>query len=456
MPSYVLVTITFILGLVGTLFDLLQKDENDRVIRGVWDLPKLTAAGKVTLFFLTASFLAAVAATFQEDTSREKATAAAVQLQQDLTSTKRTLGETKRTLDDTKKNLEALEQKDLTHFEGIAKGLESTTDKVTARLEGTSQKISEEMRDSSDELDQNVRGSLAPIDHFAMNLFFKGIPQTKHEPASSTGSLVSLETVACNATVPLTLTLQLPLAESPSLFFIAHYETDTQTCSGRSDIEVISRYGMHDFGKRPADTPWVEPQLWSGYYYGGPCDLVAYNGQFDLRLPSGFSGEDFGGIPSRYKFTAASFRPEGGASITVEVSARAKWTMANSDDWAKEQASNKKIAMKYMLKNLPQVMGFSILPEEGHIAGLRRGLERGAAFSRDSVFSTGGLMEFRYEQTKLRPEWSFWRFRSNPINKELRQLLPNPYRGALPQADFSRSGDLVFWEHLGDSCKMSQ
>ena len=61
MLSYVLVTLTFAIGVTGALFDVKQKDADGKTIVGPLGLPKLTRPGLVSLSLLSVSFIATLA-----------------------------------------------------------------------------------------------------------------------------------------------------------------------------------------------------------------------------------------------------------------------------------------------------------------------------------------------------------------------------------------------------------
>jgi hypothetical protein len=422
MVSYILVSVTFAIGLISSLFEVKRKDKDGHVITGVGGLPKLTRFGIASLLLLSISFGFTLFSTVHTERDKNAATEANKKMAGDLAKTRDELATNTANLATANGTISNLAAQDLRQFEKVATDLRATGDQVSAQLHTASGAISQAVDDSAVDLDYNIRGSITPVKEFSLQLFFVGLPPLGTDTIPGFDSLRS---ITCDAPVDTKVEFVITLSDNPPLEVKAQFEKK----GGHCYTNIMAIEPLDAISDEVRATPTLS---WMQTYFSKPCDVTIYSGIF--------SPDNLTALTSRYSLNAASFRTRGRSQITA--------TPADAHQIDKMQ--------KYLQGRIPTVMGFSLTPTntQNHQTVLINDLSTSVAFALDRVWKTAYFVSFHYEQTQFRPQWAVWDLRGARNLTEV--TLPSEYRENRPRPQLSSTHLTDLQAHsLGAKCSMT-
>jgi hypothetical protein len=418
--SFLALLTTFAIGLLGTLFDYVEKDEHEKRIIWKFGIPQPTGAGKFCLLLLVLSFGCSCYLTYRADweSGEQKSQLKQVGTKLDMTQkslndantaigatqtaldqAKAAIGTTQSTLNEANATINAT-QSTLNTTKSTLDTTKSILDTTKNALIVTQQQLSD-MQAAAEVADLKTRGALVTIRSFWLYLFFLGNPQRQvDESVEAVNSgvfpkgVTLLEKLACDAPSDVTIGLSMPIADSPLLDEEVTASKNKGVCSVASGIAT----------EGPNRTS-VSPPYWLQDYLKDEDKIMLYPGKFTADI--------LAALPGHEQLTAASFYTRRRASVSVSY----------------DSASDADKIQEYFRGSLPRVIGYTTEPNEDPQSDL--GVSK--AFFLDRLLpktpaTPTNHMYYTYEPGPIGKDWPYFA-RKKTTSDPARQLA-NPYRAA--------------------------
>jgi hypothetical protein len=407
--SYLALAITFGIGVLGTLFDYVEKDEHGKRKYGRFHIPELTAAGLTCLCLLAVSFGASCVLAYHAHVESVAATAQNGKMAADLEATRTLNGKmatnletTKATLTQTQQQLTNLQEINVSQFQDVATRLKDTTDTVLRQLKSDTSAMADVMEAAATRVDHRMRGAITPLRSMFLELFFLGSPEPinaradadlKREQGSAVippGSVELFKIIACGSPADVQLSVSMPISDEPDL--------SVKVSASRKGMDCSVETSVSQSGPRP---PTIKPTYWNQLYFQERPDLIAYHASF----PNDLLQE----LPLHTELNAGSFNPARRAGISV--------VFGKNEDKIKIES--------YFSSVLPRVIGFEVTPNDP-----RSDLKSVQAFLLHTVAfhpSINGFI-YLYEQGQIKKDLTNWDSVGKGTSPVTPKEIPNHYR----------------------------
>jgi hypothetical protein len=397
--SFVSLAFTFGLGLLGTLFDYIEKDGHGKHRTGKFGLPKLTTAGGVCVILLAFSFISSCVLTYDTNKSSDESDDRAKKMASDLTQTQQKLTTEQQQVRDvqgqltlTQRQLAQLQSLDVAEFSKVTTHLKATTHELVQQIDDETTKVTTAMQMSADGVDHKIRGAVTTVKSFWVWLAFLGSPQQEFTrardefPSASifpSGNVQLIKTLTCGSPVPVKVELLVGLTNFLNL--------SIEASNRNSACAVNTQLGR------------VRPQYWLQHISEDRTDVISYAAEFTPELLKPLEISD--------PLTITSFDHGNRATVNIEF---------ESEDEAGR-------GEEYFSRVLPRVFGLHVLPDQAE----NTGLQSSRAFVLDSIAAMPNQYQkynrtYFYEQAPMKSDWAVWSDmgRANPNMHKL----TNPYR----------------------------
>jgi hypothetical protein len=397
MISYFLVGFSFLLAIVGGLFETSKKDEEGVTIRGFLGMPSLTTPGRIWLAITVLSFAFTFYSTFKSNGTTDKMSADLADARKNLHDVSSELVKANELSQHLSVAMDTFSLENLQDFKDVNDKLTATGNRVTGQLQAATESLSEGLDKSLVDLNQSIRGDSTLVDGFDVQVFSADVPTTPADVARE-GSLKSMtnlgfrsvfppiEAAVCNAPVEDTdVYIFLPLARKPGIRLAVFYKKHSGGCERSIQIQTDRQVE-------------ISTKTLGGNYYGKPCDVFVTSGFGGMT-----TGTDLKSIVTNPTMLVSGFWSTFAPWITVDVP-------GNEDANA---------LFDYLKATLPRVIGFRIEPMlKGRT--MEEDLEIRAAFALKSLVreppsdKSAGFARalFYFGRTEMLPQWSLWDYRN--------------------------------------------